>query len=86
MFGTKTVLPRKLLLFESYEKNICDFLAGMFQKAGFQTQVVSSVDACMEAVRTASPDIDSIAERALALLDDGLRQTVTDFCEAYPIK
>jgi ADP-ribosylglycohydrolase len=29
---------------------------------------------------------DHIAERALALLDDGLRQTVGRFCKAYPIK
>ena len=27
----------------------------------------------------------SIAARALALLDDGLRRTVTSFCEAYAI-
>ena len=28
----------------------------MFQKAGFDTRLVSSVDACMEAVSTAAPD------------------------------
>ena len=29
---------------------------------------------------------DNIAERALALLDHGLRQTVVRFCEAYPTR
>lgn len=57
MFGTKNVLPHRLLLFECFDFNICEFLAPIFQKAGFQTHVVSSGAACMEAVRTAPPDV-----------------------------
>jgi DNA-binding NtrC family response regulator len=51
------VLPHRLLLFECCDFNICEFLAPMFQKAGFQVHLVSSVAACMEAVRTAPPDV-----------------------------
>src|SRR6266700_6280583 len=46
----------QLLLFENVEKNICAILAEADQKAGFQTQEVNTVDACLEAVRTSPPD------------------------------
>jgi DNA-binding NtrC family response regulator len=48
---------RKLLLFESLKDNICEALGPMFQKAGFQTQVVTTVRACMEVVRQWSPNV-----------------------------
>jgi DNA-binding response OmpR family regulator len=49
-------MARQLLLFENVEDNICAFLAEAAQKAGFQTQEVSTFDACLEAVRTSPPD------------------------------
>jgi DNA-binding NtrC family response regulator len=84
LLGTKTVLPRKLLLFECFEENICDSLAGFFQKAGFQTQLVSSVDACMEAVRTLPPDAvlmitNNIREKRAFVLAEAIR-TVQPKC------
>jgi DNA-binding NtrC family response regulator len=47
---------RKLLLFESLKDNLCEALDPIFQRAGFQCQVVSTVSACIEAVRRWSPD------------------------------
>ena len=47
---------RKLLLFESLKKNLCEALDPIFQKAGIPTQVVATVHACMEVVRGWSPD------------------------------
>jgi DNA-binding response OmpR family regulator len=78
LLGTKTVLPRKLLLFECFEENICDSLAGFFQKAGFQTQLVSSVGACMGAVRTSPPDVvlmitNNIREECAFALAEAIR-------------
>jgi hypothetical protein len=49
-------MARKLLLFESLENNICSWLSGGFRNLGFETRVVSTVDACLEAVRTSPPD------------------------------
>jgi hypothetical protein len=48
-------MARKLLLFENFENNICTPLAEAL-KARFQTQEVNTVDACLQAVRTAPPD------------------------------
>jgi hypothetical protein len=47
----------KLLLFEEFEINIWHALAPGFQKAGFQTHLVSSVDGCVRGVRTVPPDV-----------------------------
>ena len=49
-------MARQLLLFENHEHNICVFLAKAAQNAGFQTQEVSTVDACLEVVGTSPPD------------------------------
>jgi len=49
-------MTRQLLLFENHENNICSVLTKAFQKAGFQTQEVNTIDACLEAVRTSPPD------------------------------
>jgi DNA-binding NtrC family response regulator len=49
-------MARQLLLFENVENNICALLAEVAQKAGFQTQEVHTVDACLEAVRSSPPD------------------------------
>jgi CheY-like chemotaxis protein len=47
----------RLLLFEEFKFNICAFLAKVARANGFQTQEVSSVEACLEAVRTSRPDV-----------------------------
>jgi DNA-binding NtrC family response regulator len=47
---------RKLMLFESFEHNICERLASMFESAGFRTQQVSTVRACLDAVQMWIPD------------------------------
>jgi len=48
-------MARKLLLFENFDNNICASLAEAL-KAGFQTQEVNTVEACLEAVSTSPPD------------------------------
>lgn len=49
-------MARRLLLFENYEHNICAMVAEAARRTGFQTQEVSTVDTCLEAVRTLPPD------------------------------
>ena len=49
-------MARKLLLFESWENGICTWLSSGFRNIGFQTRFVSTVDACLEAVRTEPPN------------------------------
>jgi DNA-binding NtrC family response regulator len=48
-------MARQLLLFENHEHNICAFLAEAAREAGFQTQEVSTVDACLKAIRSSTP-------------------------------
>lgn len=50
-------MARQLLLFENCENNICALLAKAAHTAGFQTREVNAVDPCLEAVRTAPPDV-----------------------------
>jgi DNA-binding response OmpR family regulator len=49
--------PHNLLLFEDFEDNICAALAPGFQKAGFQTHLVTSVEDCFKFVRIESPEV-----------------------------
>ena len=49
-------MARQLLLFENHVHNVSAVVAKAARKKGFQTQEVSTVDRCLEAVRTLSPD------------------------------
>ena len=49
-------MARQLLLFENHEHNVCAVVAKAARKMGFQTQEASTVNRCLEAVRTLPPD------------------------------
>lgn len=49
-------MARQLLLFENHEHNVCAIVAKAARRMGFQTQEVSTVDRCLEAVRSLPPD------------------------------
>jgi len=49
-------MTRQLLLFENHEHNVCAVVAKAARKMGFQTQEASTVNRCLEAVRTLPPD------------------------------
>ena len=49
-------MARQLLLFENHVHNVCAIVAKAARRMGFQTQEVSTVDRCLEAVRTLPPD------------------------------
>jgi DNA-binding response OmpR family regulator len=73
-------MAMQLLLFEEHEHNICAFLAEAARKVGFQTQEVSTVNACLEALRTLPPDAvlmitNNILERCAFDLAEAIRST-----------
>jgi DNA-binding response OmpR family regulator len=49
-------MAKRLLLVENYEDNICQMLAGVFQRSGFETELPTTLAGCLEAVRRRSPD------------------------------
>ena len=49
-------MARQLLLFENHEHNVCAVVAKAARKMGFQTQEASTVNRCLEAVRTLPAD------------------------------
>jgi hypothetical protein len=50
-------MAARVILFESFEKNICAALDPHFQKSGFETQLETDVDVCLESVRKAPPGV-----------------------------
>jgi hypothetical protein len=50
-------MATRVILFESFEKNICAALDPHFQKSGFETQLETDVDVCLESVRKAPPEV-----------------------------
>jgi DNA-binding NtrC family response regulator len=67
-------------MFENHKNNICACLAKAIEAAGFRTQEVSTVDACLEAVRTSPPDAvlmitNNIREKCAFDVAEAIRST-----------
>jgi len=50
-------MAKRVLLFESLTENVCAFLAPLFEKHGFHTQLETDYETCLEAVRLTPPDV-----------------------------
>ena len=73
-------MARQLLLFENHVHNVCAIVANAARRMGFQTQEVSTVDRCLEAVGTLRPDAvlmitNNIRERCAFEVAEAIRST-----------